>query len=69
LVEEDYRVKGSIDKTDRSIMPSERIDIRDVFDDVVDVIIEKVLETGGKVTFMDGGSLKNHRRIALIPKG
>jgi len=37
-----------------------------VIDDAVDAIIEKVLETGGRVVFLEGGSLAKLQRIALI---
>ncbi len=66
LVEDDYRLKGSIVKTDQSWMILEQVDIREVLDDVVDRVIEKVLETGGIVIFLDSGSLAAHQRIALI---
>ena len=66
LVEEEYRMKGSIVKTDKSWMILEQVDIREVFDDVVDRIIEKVLETGGTVIFLKCGTLAAHQRIALI---
>ena len=66
LVEEDFRMKGSIVKTDQSWIISDQVDIRELFDDVVDRVIEKVLETGGVVIFMDSGSLSAHQKIALI---
>jgi len=67
-VEEDYHVKGSIQKTDESIIISKYFDISEVIDDVVDVIIEKVLRTGGRVIFLENGSLTKFERIALIRK-
>ncbi len=66
LVEEDYHVRGSIDKTDDSLTMSSDVDIREVFDDAVDVIIEDVLATGGHVVFLKGGALVKLQRIALI---
>lgn len=65
-VEEDYHLKGSIHKTDKSFIISKHIDISEVIDDVVDIIIEKVLRTGGTVIFLDNGSLTQFGRIALI---
>ncbi len=65
-VEEDYHVKGSIHKTDQSFMISKHIDISQVIDDVVDIIIEKALQTGGRVIFLDNGSLTQFGRIVLI---
>lgn len=66
LVEEDYRMKGSLVKTDHSWLILEQVDIRELFDDVVDRIIEKVLKMCGTVIFLDSGSLAAHQRIALI---
>ena len=68
-VEEDYRVRGSICKTDHSLIISKHVDLREVIDDVVDVIIEKVLKIGGTVIFVKSGSLMQHERIALILRG
>jgi hypothetical protein len=66
LVEEDFHKKGTIIKTDQSWMILEQVDIREVFDDVVDRIIEIVLKTGGTVIFMNSGSLTARKKIALI---
>ncbi len=67
-VEEDYHVKGSLRKVDQTtIVRSKHVELWDVIDDVVDIIIEKVLEMGGTVIFMKNDSLKNHERIALVP--
>lgn len=65
-VEEDYHVKGSFRKTDHSLILSPHVDIWEVIDDVVDVIIEKVLQMGGTVIFLNSGLLKKFERIALI---
>jgi hypothetical protein len=68
-VEEDYHVKGSIHKTDHSLVFSKHVDIWEVIDDVVDLIIEKVLKMGGAVIFLNSGSLMKFERIALILRG
>ena len=65
-VEEDYHVQGSIRKTDQSLIISKHVDIWQVIDDVVDLIIEKVLRAGGTVIFLNSGSLANLEKIALI---
>jgi hypothetical protein len=69
LVEEDYHKKGSIVKTAQSWTIVEQVDIREVLDDVVDKVIEKVLKMGGTVVFLENGSLAANNRIALIPRG
>ena len=68
LVEDDYHVKGSIVKTDHSWTISEQVDLREVFDDVVDKVIDKVLKMKGTVIFLDNGLLAGHHRIALISR-
>ena len=68
-VEEDYHVKGSIRKTDHSLIISKHVNLLEVIDDVVDVIIEKVLKMGGTVIFLNSGSLIKFERIALILRG
>ena len=68
-VEEDYHVKGSIRRTDHSLIFSKHVDIWEVIDDVVDVIIEKVLKMGGNVIFLNNGLLIKLERIALILRG
>ncbi len=68
-VEDDYHVKGSILKIDHSLVFSKHVNIWQVLDDVVDVIIEKVLKMGGNVIFLNSGSLIELDRIALIRRG
>ncbi len=68
-VEEEYHVKGSIRKTDHSLILSKHVNLLEVIDDVVDVIIEKVLQMGGTVIFLNSGSLIKLQRIALILRG
>jgi len=65
-VEDDYHVKGSIRKTDHSLIISKHVNLLEVIDDVVDVFIEKVLQMGGTVIFLNSGSLITFERIALI---
>jgi len=66
FVEEDYRWKGGIRKTDHSLIQPEDLDIREPIDDAVDAIIARVLDRDGNVVFLDSGALTKHQRIALI---
>ena len=66
FVEEDYRMKGGIRETDHSLIMPEDLDILEVTDDAVDAVIEKVLEKGGRVVFLENGSLPKLARIALV---
>jgi len=65
-IEEDYHMKGSIRQTDHSLIISKHVNILEVIDDVVDIIIEKVLKNGGTAIFLNNGSLTKYGRIALI---
>lgn len=65
-VEEDFHVRGSLQKTEHSLIISNDLDVTQLFDDVVDIIIEKVLKNGGTVIFLNNGALATHGRIALI---
>lgn len=68
LVEDDYHLRGSIEITNRSPVISSDIDVRDVTDDVVDAVIDKVLESGGNVVFAPRGSLAGRDRIVLLDR-
>jgi trehalose utilization protein len=68
-VEEDFHMKGSIRKTDHSLIISKHVNLCEVIDDVVDLIIEKVLKMGGIVIFLNSGSLITFERIALVLRG
>ena len=67
MVEENFHMRGSIARTDGSPAISPDVDIREVIDDAVDAVIEKVLETEGNVIFMPQGSLSERDRIVLLP--
>jgi hypothetical protein len=69
FVEEGFHVKGGIRETDHSLIKSEDLDIREEIDDAVDAVIQKVLEKGGKVIFLESGSLAKLQRIALVMGG
>jgi hypothetical protein len=67
LVEEDFHYPGNINKN-QQIEAVDDPTQANVSDDVVDEIIELVLTKGGKVVFVENGSLKDHSRIALITR-
>jgi hypothetical protein len=66
FVEEDYRLKGSISEVDGTMVVSTEVDLSEVLNDVVDIVIDDVLGSGGSVVFVEGGSLAGRERIALI---
>jgi hypothetical protein len=49
-----------------NILVSDRPEDLEVMDDAADVIVEEVLQKGGRVVFVPDGSLKDHSRVALI---
>lgn len=66
LVEDDYHVRGSISRTDGSLKISRDVDVMEELDDTVDVVIEKVLGSGGKVVFTPSGALHRQERMVLL---
>lgn len=69
VVEDDYHLRGSIRRTPESLEISRDVGVMEEIDDAVDVVIEKVLESGGNVVFAPGGSLNKLERIVLLPHG
>jgi len=69
VVEDDYHLRGSIQRTAQSLEISQDVDVLQEIDDAVDAIIEKVLESGGNVVFAPSGSLDKLERIVLLQPG
>ena len=68
VVEEDYQQPAIIHPADNSVTITEVSDKPGVTDDLVDEIAEKVVSSGGRVIFVDNGTLKKYDRIGLILK-
>jgi hypothetical protein len=66
IVEEGYHEAGSVDELGNLQLPPAATEGPALLDDAVDELIAKVLELGGRVVFVDDGSLEQHSRIALI---
>ncbi|MBI4720645.1 MAG: hypothetical protein HY770_05400 [Chitinivibrionia bacterium] len=66
LVEDDYHMRGSIQRTPQSLEISREVDVMEEMDDAVDMVIEKVLESGGNVVFAPSGSLRTSKNIVLL---
>ena len=66
LVEDEYRVRGSLAPASQRPLLSRDVDVRDANDDAVDAVIERVLSGGGNVVFMGKGALADQERIALL---
>lgn len=69
LVEDGYHMRGSLSEASGSPAISSEVDVREVVDDAVDAVIERVLQSGGNVVFTPGGSLSDHNRIVLLMHG
>lgn len=65
-VEDDYHVKTSAPGKHNTHIFVNSLPLREIFNDVVDIIIEKILRAGGAVVFMNNGSLINRNRIAMV---
>ncbi len=66
LVEEDFHYAGQL-STSGLLMPAEEAaPDAEFMGDAIDDLIECVLDKGGRVVFVENGSLETHNRIALI---
>jgi hypothetical protein len=66
LVEEDYHQPAKVDGSGFNLTLVDDPTPTDVLEDAVDDVIEVVLEKGGRVVFVDPGTLREHQRIALV---
>lgn len=66
LVEENFHFPAVVDETGRHITPADDSAAPGVIDDAVDEVIEMVLQKGGRVKFVDDGTLKEHQGITLL---
>ena len=66
VVEEDYHVSAKVDSNTQYLILTDTKDQAGVMEDAVDEVIEKVIAKGGKVVFVNNGSLEKYSRIAMI---
>lgn len=66
VVEEGYHEPATVDGNGRLLLSPGAADGPAALDDAVDEVITTVLDKGGRVVFVDDGSLDAHGRIALI---
>lgn len=66
VVEEGYHEAAALDESGFHLLPPGDATGPELLDDAVDATVAAVLEKGGRVVFVDDGSLAAHGRIALI---
>lgn len=66
LVEEGYHEAATFDETGMRLLPPGDGQGPQALDDAVDEAVATVLAKGGRIVFVDDGSLAEHSRIALI---
>lgn len=69
LVEDDYRVRGSLVADRRPPLLTADPDVRNLDDDIVDALVDQVLGSDGVVVFVPPGSLSDRERIVVISGG
>jgi hypothetical protein len=69
LVEDDFHLRGRVGGANELPVISTDLDVREPIDDVVDAVVEKVLQCGGKVVFAPEGTLSEWNRIVLLVHG
>lgn len=65
LVEEDFHYPAVQDDASQNFIPAEDDTLPNTISDAVDEIVEEVLGKGGRVVFVESGTLDQHDRIAL----
>ncbi len=69
LVEEDFYQPVKFTNNGKSLICVDNCeDQKDIVEDIVDEISEKIISSGGRVVFMENGSLDSYDRIGLILK-
>lgn len=66
VVEESYHEPATVDQSGFHLLPAGEAGGPAALDDAVDATIATVLEKGGRVVFVDDGTLASHGRITLI---
>lgn len=66
LLEEDYHQPARLSDDGMNILVSDNPEDLEVMDDAADMVVEEVLQKGGRVVFVPNDSLKEHGRVALI---
>ncbi len=66
LLEENYHQPARLSEDGMNILLSDKPEDFEVMDDAADVVVEEVLQKGGRVVFVPDGSLAEHGRVALI---
>lgn len=66
VVEEGYHEAAALDESGLRLLPPDQGSGPTLLDDAVDETIVQVLARGGRVVFVDDGTLDIHSRIALI---
>jgi hypothetical protein len=65
IVETNFHYPARVDETGMFITPASDPTAPGVLDDAVDGIIETVMSKGGKVAFVDDGTLEQYQHIAM----
>ena len=65
VVEEDFHKAARLGENN-TVIPADDPSAADTIDDIVDELVEAVMEKGGRVVFVDNGTLDLHQRVAAI---
>ncbi|MEO8665617.1 MAG: hypothetical protein ABI462_08965 [Ignavibacteria bacterium] len=66
LVELGFQYPAQLDETGLQLVPADVKTGEEIMDDAVDVILDKVIQTGGKVVFFKNNELTDFNKIAMI---
>lgn len=66
ISEEEYHVSAGLEEDNSLVLDTSNLPENRIMPDAVDEVAEIVISKGGKVTFVDDGTLGNHQKIAAI---
>ncbi len=66
VVEEDFHLPAGLDENNTLVLDTSNLLEKQIMPDAVDEVGEMVLEKGGKVVFVDNGTMGNYQKIAAV---
>ncbi len=66
VAEQEYHISAGLEENNTLVLDTSNLPENKIMPDAVDEVAEIVMEKGGKVVFVDDGTLGNHHKIAAI---
>lgn len=66
VVEEDYHISAGLEQNHTLVLDTSNLPDNEIMPDAVDEVAEVVIQKGGKVVFVDNGTLGQYHKIAAV---